>query len=1037
MRTGYRSLTKPKEYYWQTFCIALLTAACFFVPFIVMDKGYFLFYGDFNVQQVPFYKLAHEAVRSGNWFWDFGTDLGANFIGSYSFYLLGSPFFWLTIPFPTDFVPHLMGPLLILKFACAALTAYCFLTRFMKNKQFALLGGLLYAFSGFSVYNIFFNHFHEAIVFFPLLLLALEQLMVDNRRGFFLFMVTICAVSNYFFFAGMVVFLFLYYVLRVLSGDWKVTTAKFFQVALESLLGVGLGAVILLPSFLVVMQNSRVSSFPLGWGGILYGRNQIPAYIFQSFFFPPELPARPSFFTSADVKWSSVAGWLPVFSMVGVIGWLQVKKGTWLRRIICILAFMAFVPILNSAFYAFNYAYYARWFYMPILMMVLATCKGLEDTQVNWSSAFKWTAGITLGIILVVGFFPTNLKGDLDFKKDFGLYDKNLSELFWITCAIAVAGLIVMYVLLHLRKKSTHLFLRTAVASVCVVSVLYASYFIGSGKSYSYNTKNYIIPSLLESDITLEGKPVDEIDDSRMDVYKGMDNVAMFLGMSGIQAFHSIVPNAIFDYYDYIGVERVVGSRPDTENYAIRSFLSVKYMFDAVQDNGNDDNRFGLEDEYGNYTVIPGWTEEPISTQDGFDIYENEYFIPYGFTYDYFMTRDYSDKFSNNERQHLMLQAILLDEEQIERHSDILADINSLASQDWVFDRNGNLVQNDGTYYPDLSESSYKQHCLDRAAHSADSFVTDSRGFTSEIDLERENLVFYSIPYDEGWSATVDGEPVQIEKVNVGFMAVRVPEGEHTIRFDYDTPGLSMGIWITFGSAGIALLYLLITFLYYRYKRQDALIDIELQRAARLTGGHTAFQSQPPVYGPDAPSVGPAPGSVDAAPFHHSEQSAAASPVAPETSAAPPAAAQEDEYLSHPIRPANYSMDEFTPTEPSGERCEPPRGDNDLYSGGITPPKIRDSRTQPSTGFAAFRPTPPPVPTTPSEPAADKGGETPPPAPDAPEEDARGVPNVIDGFDPEQYGRFLRSIQDQKESDSASQSKAEDPHSPPSDESKQ
>lgn len=64
-----------------------------------------------------------------------------------------------------------------------------------------------------------------------------------------------------------------------------------------------------------------------------------------------------------------VAGWLPVFGMTGVIAYLQAKKGNWLRRMICVLAVMAFIPILNSSFYMFNYAYYARWFYMPILMM--------------------------------------------------------------------------------------------------------------------------------------------------------------------------------------------------------------------------------------------------------------------------------------------------------------------------------------------------------------------------------------------------------------------------------------------------------------------------------------------------------------------------------------------------------------------------------------------------------------------------------------------------------------------------------------------
>ena len=68
------------------------------------------FYGDFNVQQVPFYRLAHDmAGETASSAWSQHTDLGANFIGSYSFYLLGSPFFWLTIPFPSEWLQFLMG----------------------------------------------------------------------------------------------------------------------------------------------------------------------------------------------------------------------------------------------------------------------------------------------------------------------------------------------------------------------------------------------------------------------------------------------------------------------------------------------------------------------------------------------------------------------------------------------------------------------------------------------------------------------------------------------------------------------------------------------------------------------------------------------------------------------------------------------------------------------------------------------------------------------------------------------------------------
>ena len=215
-------LQKPKSRAKQAFFLALAVAAALFIPFIIYGRGYFIYYGDFNVQQIPFYQLAHDCVRSGDIFWNWNTDLGANFIGSYSFYLLGSPFFWLTLPFPSAAVPYLMGPLLILKFACSGLTAYLYLQRFVKPEN-AVIGSLLYAFSGFSIYNVFFNHFHEAIVYFPLMLLGMELYMKENRRGLFALTVFLSALSNYYFFVGQVFLLLIYWLIRMLSGDWECT----------------------------------------------------------------------------------------------------------------------------------------------------------------------------------------------------------------------------------------------------------------------------------------------------------------------------------------------------------------------------------------------------------------------------------------------------------------------------------------------------------------------------------------------------------------------------------------------------------------------------------------------------------------------------------------------------------------------------------------------------------------------------------------------------------------------------------------------
>ena len=105
---------EPRNYV-KIFLLSGIIASLIFLPFVIFDKGLFLLYGDYNVQQIPFYQLAHDAIRNGSFGWNWHTDLGANFIASYSFYLLGSPFFWLTIPFPNEFLPYLMAPLFILK----------------------------------------------------------------------------------------------------------------------------------------------------------------------------------------------------------------------------------------------------------------------------------------------------------------------------------------------------------------------------------------------------------------------------------------------------------------------------------------------------------------------------------------------------------------------------------------------------------------------------------------------------------------------------------------------------------------------------------------------------------------------------------------------------------------------------------------------------------------------------------------------------------------------------------------------------------
>ncbi len=762
----------------RVFLMALVSAACFFVPYMVFDKGYFLFFGDFNVQQIPFYQLCHNAVKSGEFGWNFLTDLGANFIGSYTFYTITSPFFWLTLPFPNSWVPYFMGPLLILKFACSALTAYLYIRRFTRKSETAQLGALLYAFSGFSVYNIFFNHFHEAIVFFPLLLLSFELLVTENKRGVFAVMVALCAIINYFFFIGMLVFGIIYFVVRLISRAIHLNARIIFCIFFEAIIGVLIAFAILWPSYLAIAGNSRVSDVELGWNSLLYGKESIYANVFEVFFFPPDLPARPVMFPKADVKWSSLGAWMPVFSMVGVFTYCAAKKGNWLKRIIITCAVMAFVPILNSAFYMFNDSYYTRWFFMPILMMALATAIAVEDRELNWTKGFKQVALITLIITVVIGFFPQTTEDGIKI----GLFTEpdNIMYIvrFWVTCTIAIGGLAVLMVLLKTRKKDLNLFLQNAIICVLVFSVGFANFFIASGKSHSYES-DFIIDNLLQGELELEG----DRDTFRIDTFHCMDNSPMFLGYSSINAFHSIVPTSIMDFYEFIGQKRDVASRPETDIYSLRSLLSVKYLI-------NQQGETPFEDEYGS-AEMPGF--ELYDRQNGFDIYENINFVGYGFSYDYYMDYKYCENLSGSHRADHMLTAILLDAKQIEKYGYMFKSI---------YDYNMEGGGSSSSYYA-VSTAAEK---LNKT--SAVSFNQGKNSFSATVLRDKETLVFFSIPYDKGWSATVNGKAVDIEKVNVGFMAVPVGEGESEIVFTYKTPGLTLGIIVSLSAIALFVIYL-------------------------------------------------------------------------------------------------------------------------------------------------------------------------------------------------------------------------------------
>lgn len=810
MRELSGTIKNPQRHYLLlTFFISLGTAALLFIPFMIYHGGIFYYYGDFNVQEIPFYQLIHGEIQNGSLGWNHLTDLGTDTIASYSFYLLGSPFFWMTLPFPNEFVPYLIGPLLILKFACAATAAYIYVQRYVSHKGFAMIAGLLYAFSGFSIYNVFFFHFHEPMIVFPLLLAALDAFLYDGRRGIFAVAVCAACVVNYYFFAGQALFVLIYFLILTFGKTYKFKFTAFLMLAAEVLIGFCAAAFMLLPSVLGILGNPRLETLPNGWNSLVHDKPQRYWLVVLGFLFPADIPAMPVFTPDSDCKWASVAGWLPMFGLTGVLAFLQTNRRDWLKRVITLLILFAMVPVLNSMFQLLNSSiYYTRWFYMPVLMFSLATARALEDSSADWKRAVAWSTGLTAGAAALIGFMPY-ISGYSKGKNKYILGVQEESSRFWQYVLIAMAGLLA-FVLVY--KKFMNTKKRMVIAStVVMLTVAYLTSFmiIGVGTLESSSTKP-IKEDIINSRDDIK---INDLENVRSDFYECVDNTAMYWKVQSMNCFQSSVSPSIMRFYKAMDIPRDVASRPDFSDYGLRGLFSCKYYFDYNKDNKDKDKDECFTFKNGE-TKMPGW--KYLKTCNHFDIYENEYYIPMGFVCDDYSTEEEFERVNADDRTQMILNTLVLSRETMKKY----ADITGYDDKEYKV-LYGKYPQRFDSHLDDFTYSntydSYYKRCKSLAADSCKLFYYTDDGFAAEYENKdrEENIMFFSVPYSEGFTAKVNGKSVDVERVNYGFTGVKIPADKHIkIEFHYQTPGLEQGIIISLSALAAYTLYMTGVILY-------------------------------------------------------------------------------------------------------------------------------------------------------------------------------------------------------------------------------
>ena len=621
------------------------------------------------------------------------------------------------------------------------MTSYAYLKRFLKEEKFAVLGGVLYAFSGFSAASMMYYHFHDIVALFPSMLLGLEKMVEENKKGIFAIAVAVNALVNYVFFVGEVIFVIAYFVIRFLVPDVRTYAKKIVNCFIEGILGVGMSAILFFPSVFFVLSNPRVSNSLNISQMLTYGLDRYLQLI-KAFFIPADAMRAETAIMEFD--YSTCEAWIPLFGCCLAIAFVIKNRKHWLSKMLVFCLVIAFVPVLNSAFYMFNADYYARWFYMMILIVVLATVKMLESREYGWMKK----AGLASGIFTIIFAVVIYKYGTIYHKYMFIGY-----------VAVALFGYGCVWIQQHLSWR-----ILGVCVSLCILISQTANIYQMKKEG---QTADYMMNRLVK---TSEGLVRSETPDYRIQYYWPYWNGHLIEDDPIATSFTSTISGSIFEFYDLMELPRIVVSKIPGEYTGVQALLSVKYYIDTrdlgipyVKHFNN-----GMEDVY---------------------IYEKDTFIPMGFSYDTYITEKDFKEIPAENRHYILMKAIVVEDEDEASVSKIL---RKLSSEE--ISKVGSEI---------LAEDIQRKR-----ENTVNNFSRSSKGFSSEMDQDEMSYVFFSVPYDKGWRATVNGEPVEIVKAE-GFMTVGVEAGHSDIVFSYMTPGLVPGMIISVAAWGIWLVWII------------------------------------------------------------------------------------------------------------------------------------------------------------------------------------------------------------------------------------
>lgn len=804
------------------FLFLLLSASCSFIFRDYLYGNDLMIFNDIGSDTWQQYIMNYTSIvnhlRDGSFsLWDFNNGLGIN---QFNFNLF-DPFLMLLYGVGVVLGPaHMLlyiNVIQILKIMVAAFAFYWFLSQFSFSVLSKMITSYAYALNGFLLVWGQHYQFGTVVIYFPLMLLFCEK-FIQKKKGKALFpvMVFLCGIYSVYFTYMCLAATGLYLLFRILMLDgltWKERIQRFLLGCAEMIMGVGMSLVVFLPMAEVLLDvSSRLESDGTGLLDFLrqcftpysrkfylsmlkrmfssnlqngYGLAKGPQQYVMNYYEDPVL------FCST----------LAVFLNVQFLAVL--RKADMTKRAKRVLYGVAALILVGTALpvggTAFNYFTLPTQRYTFVLMTVFLLLMA-------WMWDYMRKGG-KLNLVLILAV--TALMG---WAYWCGYEQAGFQEYRTNILILTVTGILTavcLTLLCFLKDTQIRNVILGVMGVVLVVNVVSEG---GTNYQNRVTMKKTDVPAEVMVQETQRYEETRTSDDKeikyRAEIEKPQDffremyrvdladclnylkeNDPTFYrvekdyisgtvsmdssgqGYRGISTYNSVMNGNVKEFVETCYPELFFADHNhytfwnNVDDNWLAAFLGVKYILSG---NGEpDETKYKLLDQVGSLYIH----ENVLDAQTA-----------------HFYTQDISEESlkelcTEENREELLGEAIALED-----GTEIgdASEIQTLKSEE--------------------QETAEQNSSVTLDAPQKDSVVTGS------VHAEADGYALFMIPYEKGWSLTIDGEKAELLRGDIGFLACEVPEGDHTILLTFEAPGLKAGtigsvlFWILFAQSRLLII---------------------------------------------------------------------------------------------------------------------------------------------------------------------------------------------------------------------------------------